>query len=79
MSNLRLIMPTTKASLLDKVLHEMHHKPDDPAAYNHDKAAYLARFKLDPDMHAVISRHVSAGCPGQAKRNETIAFRQDDP
>ena len=61
MSNWRLMMPTTEAYLLDKVLYELHHKPDDLAAYNQDKAAYLARFNLSPDMAAKISGNDVAG------------------
>lgn len=61
MSNWRLMMPTTEAYLLDKVLYELHHKPDDLAAYNADKDAYLARFKLTPDMAAKISGNDVAG------------------
>lgn len=61
MSNWRLMMPTTEACLLDKVLYELHHKPDDLAAYNQDKAAYLARFNLSPDMAAKISGNDVAG------------------
>lgn len=61
MSNWRLMMPTTEAYLLDKVLYELHHKPDDLAAYNEDKAAYLARFNLSPDMAGKISGNDVAG------------------
>lgn len=61
MSNWRLMMPTTEAYLLDKVLYELHHKPDDLAAYNADKDAYLARFKLTPEMAALISGNDVAG------------------
>ncbi len=61
MSNWRLMMPTTEAYLLDKVLYELHHKPDDLAAYNQDKAAYLARFKLSPAMAEKISGNDVAG------------------
>lgn len=61
MSNWRLMMPTTEAYLLDKVLYELHHKPDDLAAYNADQDAYLARFKLTPDMAAKISGNDVAG------------------
>src|SRR5690242_2370620 len=33
MSNWRQMMPTTEAYLLDKVLFQLHHHPDDLAAY----------------------------------------------
>ncbi|AGB74402.1 MULTISPECIES: subunit of meta cleavage enzyme [Rhizobium] len=55
MSNWRLMMPTTEAYLLDKVLFELHHKPDDLAAYNQDKDQYLSRYKLTAEMKAKIS------------------------
>lgn len=61
MSNWRLMMPTTEAYLLDKVLYELHHKPDDLAAYNQNKAAYLSRFNLSLDMAAKISGNDVAG------------------
>jgi len=60
-SNWRLMMPTTEAYLLDKVLYRLHHNPDDLAAYNNDKAAYLARFRLTPEMAAKISNNDVAG------------------
>ena len=50
MSNWRHMMPTTEAYLLDKVLYQLHHNPDDLADYNRDKPAYLARFSLTPEM-----------------------------
>lgn len=61
MSNWRQMMPTTEAYLLDKVLYQLHHNPDDLAAYNNDKAAYLARFALAPEMAAKISNNDVAG------------------
>jgi hypothetical protein len=61
MSNWRHMMPTTEAYLLDKVLYQLHHNADDLAAYNHDKDAYLARFRLTPEMAAKISGNDVAG------------------
>lgn len=61
MSNWRLMMPTTEAYLLDKVLYELHHKPDDLVAYNRDKDAYLSRYKLTPEMKVKISGNDVAG------------------
>ncbi|WP_085026412.1 subunit of meta cleavage enzyme [Ensifer aridi] len=61
MSNWRLMMPTTEAYLLDKVLYELHHKPDDLAAYNRDKDEYLSRYRLTPEMKAKISGNDVAG------------------
>jgi protocatechuate 4,5-dioxygenase alpha chain len=61
MSNWRHMMPTTEAYLLDKVLYQLHHNTDDLAAYNADKAAYLARFRLTPELAAKISNNDVAG------------------
>jgi hypothetical protein len=61
MSNWRHMMPTTEAYLLDKVLYQLHHNPDDLAAYSRDKAAYLARFHLPPALAAKISNNDVAG------------------
>ena len=46
MSNWLQNMPTAEAYGLNKVLFELHHKPDDLAAYLGDKEAYLDRFAL---------------------------------
>jgi hypothetical protein len=54
MSNWRQPMPTPTAYWLDKVLYELHHKPEDLAAYRRDADAYLARFRLAPAMKASI-------------------------
>jgi hypothetical protein len=61
MSNWRHMMPTTEAYLLDKVLYQLHHNPDDLADYNRDKPAYLARFRLTPKMAAMICDNDVAG------------------
>jgi protocatechuate 4,5-dioxygenase alpha chain len=61
MSNWRHMMPTTEAYLLDKVLYELHHKPEDLAAYNKDANAYLSRFKLTKEMAAKIAGNDVAG------------------
>jgi hypothetical protein len=60
-SNWRHMTPTTEAYLLDKVLYQLHHNADDLAAYNKDKAAYLARFRLTPELAAKISNNDVAG------------------
>ena len=61
MSNWRHMMPTTEAYLLDKVLYQLHHNPDDLADYIRDKPAYLARFSLTPEMAAMICDNDVAG------------------
>jgi hypothetical protein len=54
MSNWRHAMPTPEAYWLDKVLFELHHRPDDLEAYRTDPGAYLARYPLTPKMRAAI-------------------------
>ncbi len=54
MANWQEMMPSTRAYLMNKVLYELHHKPDHLAAYQADADAYLARFDLPPDLAACI-------------------------
>ena len=54
MSNWLQSMPTAEAYGLNKVLFELHHKPDDLAAYQKDANAYLDRYALTPRAHAAI-------------------------
>lgn len=54
MRNWRLAMPTAEAYWLDKVLFELHHKPDDLAQYKRAPHAYLERYPLTPQMKAAI-------------------------
>lgn len=54
MSNWVQPMPTAEAYELNKVLFELHHKPDDLAAYLRDKDAYLDRYTLTPRARAAI-------------------------
>jgi len=54
MSNWLQNMPTAEAYGLNKVLFELHHKPDDLAAYLGDKEAYLDRYALTPRARAAI-------------------------
>jgi hypothetical protein len=61
MGNWRHMMPTTEAYLLDKVLYQLHHNPEDLAAYNRDKSGYLARFRLTSELAAMISNNDVAG------------------
>ena len=46
MSNWVQAMPTPEAYTLNKVLFELHHRPDDLAAYLNDADAYLDRYPL---------------------------------
>ena len=50
MANWQEMMPSTRAYQMNKVLYELHHKPDDLAAYKADPDAYLARFDLPADL-----------------------------
>jgi hypothetical protein len=54
MSNWLQNMPTGEAYGLNKVLFELHHKPDDLAAYLGDKDAYLDRHALTDRARAAI-------------------------
>ena len=54
MTNWRQPMPTAEAYWLDKVLYELHHRPDDLERYRQDPHGYLARYPLTPGMKAVI-------------------------
>ncbi len=61
MSNWLQPMPTSTAYWLDKVLYELHHKPDDLASYKRDPHAYLARFELTAEMKQKIVGNDVAG------------------
>jgi protocatechuate 4,5-dioxygenase alpha chain len=54
MSNWRQSMPTAEAYWLDKVLYELHHKPDDLEQYRKNANAYLGRYPLTAKMKAAI-------------------------
>ena len=54
MSNWLQNMPTAEAYGLNKVLFELHHKPDDLAAYLDDKEVYLDRYTLTDRARAAI-------------------------
>jgi hypothetical protein len=54
MSNWRQSMPTAEAYWLDKVLYELHHKPDDLEQFRKDANAYLGRYPLTAKMKAAI-------------------------
>lgn len=61
MSNWRQSMPTLEAYWLDKVLYELHHKPDELELYKKDPHAYLARHPLTPETKAsIIDNDVAA-------------------
>jgi protocatechuate 4,5-dioxygenase alpha chain len=54
MSNWLQNMPTGEAYGLNKVLFELHHKPDHLAAYERDPEAYLDGYRLTPRVRAAI-------------------------
>lgn len=54
MSNWLQAMPSTEAYGLNKVLFELHHRPDDLAAYLSDKERYLDRFGLTERARCAI-------------------------
>lgn len=55
MSNWLQWMPTPEAYGLNKVLFELHHKPDDLAAYHRDPGAYLDRYELTARVRTAIA------------------------
>lgn len=57
MANWQEMMPSTRAYLMDKVLYQLHHKPDHLEAYNSDPDAYLARFDLPEDLARCIKQN----------------------
>ena len=61
MSNWLQPMPTGEAYGLNKVLFELHHKPDDFAAYQNSPETYLDRFNLTPRVRkAILTNDVAA-------------------
>lgn len=54
MANWQEMMPSTRAFLMNKVLYELHHKPDHLEAYKADAERYLARFNLPADLATCI-------------------------
>jgi hypothetical protein len=57
MANWQEMMPSTRAYLMDKVLYELHHKPDHLEAYKADADAYLARFNLPASLARCIKEN----------------------
>ena len=54
-------IPSPEAFVLNKVLFELHHKPDDLESYLIDKDAYLAGFALtDRTLAAIRDNDVAA-------------------
>jgi len=53
-SNWRHDMPTIEAYWLDKVLYELHHRPEDRVRYRRDPEAYLRRYPLTEKMKRAI-------------------------
>jgi hypothetical protein len=61
MSNWQQLMPTSEAYWLNKVLFELHHKPDDLARYRRDPAPYLDAFDLtDRARRAIVENDVAS-------------------
>jgi len=57
MANWQESMPSTRAYMMNKVLYELHHKPDDLGAYQKDADAYLARFNMPQDLADCIKNN----------------------
>ena len=61
MSNWLQAMPTAEAYEMNKVLFDLHHKPDDLNAYQNDPARYLSRFSLTEAVRdAILNNDVAA-------------------
>jgi hypothetical protein len=52
--NWRQDMPTPQAYWMNKVLYDIHHKPDELERYRRDPAAYVAAVPLEPALQAAI-------------------------
>ena len=52
--NWRHDMPTIEAYWLDKVLYELHHRPEDLVRYERDPEDYLGRYPLTEKMKRAI-------------------------
>ena len=53
-SNWQQTMPTPEAYWIDRVLFDVHHKPDDLERYKRRPDDYLASIPLGADMKAAI-------------------------
>ncbi|MBM3409408.1 MAG: subunit of meta cleavage enzyme [Betaproteobacteria bacterium] len=61
MSNWLQGMPTAEAYEMNKVLFELHHRPDDLEAFRVNPDQYLNRFSLtDPVRRAILGNDVAA-------------------
>ncbi len=49
-SNWLETMPSPLSYLVSKVLYRLHHRPEDMAAFEADRAAYLAQYALPDDV-----------------------------
>lgn len=55
--NWRQDMPTPQAYWMDKVLYDIHHKPDDLERYKKDPKAYMATIPLSSELKDAISNN----------------------
>jgi protocatechuate 4,5-dioxygenase alpha chain len=54
MSNWLQSMPSVEAYWLDKVIYDLHHRPDDLARYHRDPGAYLDDYRLTERARAAF-------------------------
>ena len=52
--NWRQRMPTVQAYWIDRILYDVHHKPDHLARYRQDCDAYLREFPLTSEVKTLI-------------------------
>lgn len=61
MRNWRQQMPTVEAYWIDRVLYDVHHKPDHLARYQAGSREYLEDFPLSPETKALIRENRIGG------------------
>ena len=55
--NWRQDMPTPEAYLMNKILYDIHHKPDDLARYKTDPYGYMMPSPLRPELKRAIAEN----------------------
>jgi hypothetical protein len=53
-SNWREAMPSATAYLVSKVLYRLHHRPEDLAAFNAHRMAYLEGYPLSEELRIAL-------------------------
>lgn len=53
-SNWRETMPSATSYLVSKILYRLHHRAEDLAAFQNDRAGYLAQYPLTDELRAAL-------------------------